>query len=209
MINPINVLKSSKKEGIHEAKIIKKLFPFFQNEGFTIIPHARFNIAWGNILSDIDMLLIKDDQIGVVEIKSSKDDLRRAKKQIDNLKDYVDFVYIATDYHPRKFPFRNAGLIHVGEDICVIHTPKSLVNTPRLFSIDSLPKKCLCRMSEVKGIKYSKSTNKFELAEQILNNAQLELKQELKEIVTCGLNCDSACPIWNFENQTIPVLITR
>ena len=194
----MNVLLSSKREGIHEAKIIKRLIPFFKNKGFQVVPHARFNIAWGNILSDIDLLLIKDDMIGVVEVKSSKDNLKRAKKQIDNIKDYADFVYIATDYIPRKFQFPKVGLIYVGEYVAILKETKSFTNPTRLQSIDSIPKKCLCRISDVKQIKYQKNMSKFKLAEQILHNAQNEIKKELQQIVTCGLRCDTQCPIWNF-----------
>lgn len=210
MIEAVNILRSSKREGKHEAKIIKKLIPFFENKGYQVIPHARFNIAWGNILSDIDLLLIKDNHMGAIEVKSSKDNLARASKQIDNIKDYVDFVYIATDYTPRKFSFKNTGLIIINEYVQVIKTANIFLGKPSLLSIDSIPKKCLCRMSTVKKIKYSKNLSKSKLAEQILNNSQAELKEELQQIVTCGLTCDTQCPIWNFEHEQLPLItITR
>ncbi len=210
MINTLDILRSSKREGIHEAKIIKKLIPFFENNGYQVIPHARFNIAWGNILSDLDLLLIKDNLLGVVEVKSSRDNLSRAHKQIDNIKDYVDFIYIATDYVPRKFSFENAGLIIVNEYVQVIKTANNFLEQPRLLSVDSIPKKCLCRMSTTKKIKYLKNSSKSKLAEQILINSQMELKKELQQIVTCGLNCEIQCPIWNFKNKQLPLItITR
>ncbi len=102
LIKAGNILKSSKREGRHESVIIKKLAIFFENLGYQTIPHARFNIAWGNILSDVDLLVLKNDEIVAVEVKSSKDNLKRARKQIENIKDYVDYAYVATNYIPKK-----------------------------------------------------------------------------------------------------------
>lgn len=81
-----SILKSSKRIGKYEAPIIKKLEPFFQNQGFQVVPHARFNISWGNIISDIDLLLIKENKVGIVEVKSSHDNLKRAKNKFQTLK---------------------------------------------------------------------------------------------------------------------------
>lgn len=199
MIRATNILKSSKKEGIHESVIIRKLIMFFENLGYQAIPHARFNISWGNILSDVDLLLLKDDEIIAVEVKSSKDNLRRARKQIDNLRDYVDYAYVATDYIPRKFNIRNAGLIYVNGHTVILKRSKLLSDIPRLYSIDSLPKKCLCRWAKTQNQRYSQKS-KLDLAGQIMNNS-CQLKPKVKEIVTCGLNCDHGCPIWSFEEH--------
>lgn len=202
MIEQVNILKSSKKIGRHEEKIINQLELFFNNQGFHVASHARFNISWGNILSDIDLLVFKDNLLGVVEVKSSKDNLRRAQKQINKIKDYVDFVYVATDYLPRKFSIKNSGLIYVNGSINIIKEAKLLKEKPNLYSIYALPKKCLCRISEVKGIKYSKYQQKEEIARKLTLKTSYKTKQELKEIVTCGIRCDTQCPIWNFETRS-------
>ena len=199
MIKACNVLKSSKHEGRHESVIIKKLVVFFENLGYQTIPHARFNIAWGNILSDVDLLLLKNNEIIAVEVKSSKDNLKRARKQIENIKDYVDYAYVATNYIPRKFSLRNTGLIYVNGSVVILKSPKLLSDNPRLYSIDSLPKKCLCRWAKTKNQSCS-NKSKSELANHILNNSD-GLKSKIKEIVTCGLNCDYGCPIWNFDKN--------
>lgn len=196
LIRAINVLKSSKREGRHESVIIKKLVVFFENLGYQAVPHARFNIAWGNILSDVDLLLLKNDEMVAVEVKSSKDNLKRARKQIENIKDYVDYAYVATDYIPRKFSLRNAGLIYVNGNTVILKKPKPLSDNPGLYSLDSLPKKCLCRWAKTQNQRYSQKS-KLELASQIMNTDKL--KPKVKEIVACGLNCDHGCPIWNFE----------
>jgi Holliday junction resolvase len=196
LIKAVNILKSSKHEGRHESVIIKKLVVFFENLGYHAVPHARFNIAWGNILSDVDLLLLKNDEIVAVEVKSSKDNLKRARKQIENIKDYVDYVYVATNYIPRKFSLRNAGLIYVNGSVVILKSSKLLGDSPRLYSLDSLPKKCLCRWAKTQNHIYSQKS-KLDLASQIIKDSD-EIKSKVKEIVTCGLDCDYGCPIWNF-----------
>ncbi len=193
------MLKSSKHEGRHESVIIKKLVIFFENLGYQTIPHARFNIAWGNILSDVDLLLLKNDEIVAVEVKSSKDNLKRARRQIENIKDYVDYAYVATNYIPRKFSLRNAGLIYVNGSVVILKRSKPLSDTPRLYSLDSLPKKCLCRWAKTENQSYS-NKSKSDLAVRILQDS-CGIKPKVKEIVTCGLNCDHGCPIWSFEKN--------
>lgn len=199
LIKAGNILKSSKREGRHESIIIKKLVVFFENLGYQTVPHARFNIAWGNILSDVDLLLLKNDEIVAVEVKSSKDNLKRARKQIEHIKDYVDYAYVATNYIPRKFSLRSAGLIYVNGSVVILKSPKLLSDNPRLYSLDSLPKKCLCRWAKTKNQSYSNKSKSY-LANQILNDSD-GLKSKVKEIVTCGLDCDHGCPIWSFEKS--------
>lgn len=199
LLKAASILKSSKHEGRHESIIIKKLVVFFENLGYQTIPHARFNIAWGNILSDVDLLLLKNDEITAIEVKSSKDNLKRARKQIENIKDYVDYAYVATDYVPRKFSIRNTGLIYANGNVVILKGPKLLNDNPRLFSLDSLPKKCLCRWAKTQNQSYSQKS-KSEIANQILNHSG-ELKSKVKEIVTCGLDCDNNCSIWDFEKD--------
>lgn len=201
LIKAVNVLKSSKREGRHESVIIKKLAVFFENLGYHAVPHARFNIAWGNILSDIDLLLLRNDEIVAVEVKSSKDNLKRARKQIENIKDYVDYAYVATDYIPRKFSLRNAGLIYVNGNVVILKRPKLLSDNPRLYSLDSLPKKCLHRWAKTQNHICSHKS-KLELASQIIHVSD-KLKTKVKEIVTCGLDCDHGCPIWDFEKTPV------
>jgi hypothetical protein len=199
MIRSNNLLKSSKKEGRHETVIINKLIPYFEKLGYDAVPHARFNIAWGNIISDVDLLLIKNDQLILVEVKSSKDDIRRAKKQIANVEDYVDYIYIATDYYPRKFPFEKAGLLVVNGKIEVLKEPELLIRQPKLVSVEGLQKKCLKRMCEVNGKKYANKYAKNFLARELIDELNPEFRYEIKEVLTCGQQCDNACPIWKFD----------
>ena len=192
------ILKSSKKIGKYESAIIEKLKTFFESQGFQVMPHARLNISWGSIISDIDLLLIKEDKIGIVEVKSSHDNLKRAKKQISNIKDYVDFVYIATDFKPRKLPTPIAGWILVEDKVAVMKFPQIINTAPSHYSVDSLPKKCLERYLDQKNIS-SKGMIKYEITNSIMSLPVKNLKDEVKSMATCGQECDIHCPIWEFE----------
>ena len=203
-----SILRSSKKIGKYEAPIIEKLEPFFHNQGFLVVPHARLNISWGNIISDIDLLLIKENKIGIVEVKSSHDNLKRAKKQISNIKDYVDFAYIATDFKPRKFPTTIAGWIFVKDEVTIMKYPQTINNEPSHSSVDSLPKKCLERYLYQKNIS-SKGMSKYEITHNIMSLQVKNLKDEVKSMATCGQECDTNCPIWEFEKLLIPTLISK
>jgi hypothetical protein len=202
------ILKSSKKIGKYESVIIEKLEPFFQCQGFQVVPHARLNISWGNIISDIDLLLIKENKVGIVEVKSSHDNLKRAKKQISNIKDYVDFAYIATDFKPRKLPTPIAGWIFVQDEVTIMKFPQIITHNPSHYSIDSLPKKCLERYLCHKEIS-SKGMSKYEMTNNVLSVAEKNLKDEIKAMAICGQECDENCPIWEFEKLLIPKLICR
>jgi len=202
------ILKSSKRIGKYESPIIKKLEQFFESQGFQTIPHARLNISWGNIISDIDLLLIKENKVGIVEVKSSHDNLKRAKKQISNVKDYIDFAYIATDFKPRKLPTSLAGWVFVEDKVTVMKYPQTIDNEPSHYSIDSLPKKCLERYLEQKNIS-PKGMSKYEITNNILSISNENLKYEIKSMATCGQECDTNCPILDFNKLLIPKLLVR
>ena len=208
MVAQHTILQSRKKIGMYESAIIKKLKPFFKDKGFQVVPHARLNISWGSIISDIDLLLIKENKIGVVEIKSSRDNLRRAKKQISNIKDYVDFVYIATDYKPKKLPTSLAGWIFVENKITVMKLPQIIRSVPSYYSVDSLPKKCLKRYLDHKNIS-PKGLSKSEITNIILSAPDGSIKDKVKSIATCGQECDTGCPIWAFDRLLIPRLLVQ
>jgi hypothetical protein len=199
MIQSNNILKSSKVEGKFEAPIIKKIVTYFEDLGYDALPHARFNVSWGNILSDIDVLIVKDNIVGLIEVKSSHDNLKRARKQIDNIKDYVDFVYVATDYIPRKFPFRKIGWLYVDKNVSEMKKPCFFTSQPKYLSVDWIPKKCLNRICSHKELTCSSNATKQVLVDNIVEKSNSNLKEELKEIVTCGLNCETHCPIWEFQ----------
>ena len=116
MVLAQNIYKSTKRIGKYEEKIIQTLTNHFQLKGYEVVPHSSLNIAWGSILSDVDLLLIKDCRLTCVEVKSSRDNLGRAEQQIDRLMDYVDYAYVATDKHVKNWEMAKVGLIHIQEN---------------------------------------------------------------------------------------------
>lgn len=224
MIRAASVPRSTKREGIREARIIRRLVPFFEAAGYDAVPHARFNIAWGSILSDIDLLLIgrpggaagrgARQELVAVEVKSSRDDLRRAAAQVGRLLDYADRAYVATDYAPRRFAVRGAGLIvvgrggNVGGRVDVVRAaPRTAGRRGRggiggAAAAAALPRKCLLRMAEARGMQGAGRHAKARLAQRVAGGRDAEvLGGELAEVATCGGGsaCDAACPVWGFE----------
>jgi len=139
MVLAQKIYKSTKSIGEYEEKIIQTLSKHFRSERYATFPHSSLNIAWGSIISDIDLLLVKGKSLTCIEVKSSRDNLARAKQQIDAIQDYVDFVYVATDRRVKNWENNNAGLIHVkGDEINIIKNAKRLSNKPRQYSIMTL-----------------------------------------------------------------------
>ena len=183
MIHPQYILKSKKKIGKYEEVIIGQLSEFFTKDGFHVIPHARFDLAWGSILSDVDLLLIKNDTLILIEVKSSKDNLERAKKQISRIEDFVDLAYLATDYKPKKWPSNRAGRILVLDgNVTILKEPKPLKSIPKINTLMRLKKESLLLLL---GESKSKNQTKYELATQIIKKNHINLKNQIKEIVTC------------------------
>ncbi len=187
------------------------------------MPHARFNIAWGSILSDIDLLLVgrgggggggaggggaARPAVAAVEVKSSRDDLRRAPAQVERLLDYADYAYVATDYVPRRFAVRGAGLIVVrGGRVDVVRSaPRAarLGERRAAAAAAALPRKCLLRMAEARGMPASQAGRapKARLARCVTaGRGAAAVGDELAQVATCGggCACDAACPVWGFE----------
>jgi len=196
-----NINKSTKRLGRHETRIIRSLAQYFQMYGREVIPHARLNIAWGSILSDVDLLLLENDMLTFVEVKSSRDKLSKAMRQIDRVKDYVDYAYVATDRLLNYWNMSRVGLISVRvDDVVVVKKPTRFRNRPQFASIVALQKKCLSRFL---GNGYACRTyiNQYDLARYVYTIRKDECTREcLKEIVTCGNTCDTICPISNYLN---------
>ena len=185
MLNSQLVLKSTKKAGKYEDAIIDQLQPYFARLGYDAVPHARFDIAWGSILSDVDLLLIKDDQLILIEVKSSRDNLSRAKNQIREIEDFVDLIYLATDYYPRKWPSGKAGRIVVKEgQVNILKEAKPLDRLPKLETLLSLRRESLSKLLG-KSMHETKKLTKFQLAILAREINQQDLKNQLKELVTC------------------------
>lgn len=197
---PENIHKSTKHVGKYEEAIIQSLVTYFELNGYEVTPHSSLNIAWGSILSDIDILLVKDYQLVCVEVKSHRDNLAKAPKQIDRIKDYVDYAYIATDKPITNLDVPDVGLIYVQRDkVKIVKKAKKFSNKPRLNSIATLKKKCIVSFFG-DYTRFLMISNKYELAVKV--NLEGKCTRDcLKEIVTCGELCDIDCPIIEREKE--------
>lgn len=103
--------------------------------------------SWGTILSDIDLLLVRGDMTAVVEVKSKRDKLGRARDQLLALRDYVDFAYVATDQNGGRWHDRNIGIIRIeGESVHCMKEPRRFTARPSLTSTLNLYKSTLLRL---------------------------------------------------------------
>jgi hypothetical protein len=199
MVQAQNINGSTKRIGKYEAKIIKSLIQYFEIDRYEVIPHARLNIAWGSILSDIDLLLLKKGTLTYVEVKSHKDNFLKAIQQIERVKDYVDYAFVATDRLVSDWDIPKIGLISAcGDNVNFIRKPERFRNKPRFSSIISLQKKCLVRFLG-NGHTCHTYAKKYELARYVYKVRTHECTRKcLKEIVTCGNTCEIICPISKF-----------
>jgi Holliday junction resolvase len=203
MVLTTNIAQSTKRIGKYEERIILTLARYFQYNGYEAIPHSRLNIAWGSILSDVDLFLLKDNVLTYVEVKSSRDNIMRAKMQVERVMDYVDYAYVATDRKVRNWAIPSVGLIYVQEEaVTLLRRAKKFSKKPRFYSIISLKKKCLTRFFG-NDSNCLMVINKHELAQHVYAAKGKKCTREcLKEIVTCGESCDAYCPILHMENAT-------
>lgn len=199
MENVKGIASSTKRMGKYEKDLIDKLTFYFHENEYKVFPHSSLNIAWGSILSDIDLLLIKDNYLIYVEVKSKRDKISSAIKQIERRKDYIDYAYVATNKSIKDWAESKIGLILIKEDIIKItKEPSRFTNGPSFSSIFSLKKKCLNRFL-TNGEKCKISMNKYDLARYVWTvRKSICTRDCLKEIVTCGNTCDTYCPIVTF-----------
>jgi Holliday junction resolvase-like predicted endonuclease len=202
---------SCKVLGKYERQLMEIIVKHFELQGFTVIPHTRFNIAWSNLFSDIDILMLKDGFVHIIEIKSHRDRLVRAFRQIDKIQDFADFVYIATETVPRSWNKCNIGLLVVDlarRSIDIVHEPQIMRCNPRIQTVSTFQRKCLNRTLAMHGVKkeWVDFLYKQQLAELVLTKTDpRSLRYYLKEIATCGRECENDCPIWNFDTDTPPI----
>jgi Holliday junction resolvase-like predicted endonuclease len=188
--------RSRKREGVHEHKIIQALTGYFQDMGYSVVPHAQLNIAWGPIISELDMLLLREDTIIYVEVKSHKDNLTKAVKQIERVKDFIDYGYVATSQQANNWNSPNIGLIRIDpEHIDIIKKAKRFTNSPRYSTIASLKKTCLIRLlGNDQGTQ--RHIRKRGLARRLFSQQNSGCTREhLKQIITCANKCPENCPV--------------
>lgn len=201
MISARNVLKSKKVYGKYERPLIRRLKQFFQEMGYEVVPHASLNISWGSIISDIDLLLIKGNKLTAVEVKSSKDKVSRAYQQLENIRDFVDYLYIASDSRLIPNSVNGIGIVVMTEkSIHVKKKAKRITDVPSQRAFALLHRKCLLRLADLESQSKKVRQGKFMLAGAAVDMmATEEMKGNLQEIAFCGLKCSNKCPIRGFE----------
>jgi len=185
--------------GNHELPLIEVVAGYFRAQGHLVFPRASLNIAWGTVISDVDLLAAKGNDLIAIEIKSRQDNLGRVDKQIAALKPYVDYVYLATERHVRRSLDSSLGLLRVTEDqVHLIKKPRRINSKPTIGSLAKLRRVCLERIVKETGAKLSK----YDLVEEAYTlRFDPSFRQCLKEIVTCPRTCATDCPIWTYNFQ--------
>jgi len=203
------LIPSRKKLGKYEHKLLRILIPYFENKGFRVFPHVQLNISWGSIISDVDLVAMRNNALIGVEIKSKRDKFRPAFKQTDRICDFFDRLYIASDkreeFLEKNWQDWRIGLLLIKDGQVIERKSNLLSKTPRHSTLVRLRKICLQRLSE--AIHGSSNGSKSELASNILCRMRdNHLRLILKSIVTCVRTCETICPIWDFERTLIAPL---
>lgn len=177
--------------------VIERVKDYFISQGYQVLPRASLNIAWGQILSDVDLIVARENTLIAVEVKTRHDNLGRVPRQIESLKSYVDFIYLATERRLKKSFDTRVGLLQVrSEGIIEIRKARRIRQRPTFSSLSGLHRICLTRIVDKK----SRYVSKLELAQQVYYlGTNPELRECLKEVVTCSRMCETNCPIWKFE----------
>lgn len=181
--------KSPKKEGIYERVIIDKLAIFFNKKGYQILKHASLNVAWGSVLSEIDILGTKKNKIIAVEVKSKKDKLQHARTQIEKIKYFIDYCYVASDTSFNSKIFDDEiGIMLVSKNVYIIKKATPLKENVTKDALLNLKKKCLLKLV---GDKKYRREKKETLVKMIFTKyCTTELNNFVRMIVFCPQNCE-------------------
>lgn len=173
---------------------------YFTDQGYTVIPHTTLNLAWRQVLSDVDILIVKGKDVSAIEVKSSHDDLSRANQQLSKILDYVDYAFVATDKEVKAWGGGVIGLMQVGPwGVKVVRNATRLMSRPSIVSLFALQKKCLTRML---GVSEHARLGKYELARAVVMLGEDDVLRDcVKEVVTCSLQCSTDCPIWKYTDS--------
>lgn len=179
------ILRSRKNYGKYEREIIEKLELFFRDKGYVVVTHARLNISWGTTLSDIDLVLLRNNKITIIEVKSDHDNFIRAIDQIKKYSNYADYVYVATEkVQTLNVENIDIGLIIVNKQISIMKPPLLIKSVPSIESIFALPKESLIEAFALNK-KFWKM-NKNDLVYHIYHNLDKKiLKDNVKKIAYC------------------------
>lgn len=183
--------KSPKHNGVYEDRIIDRLGKYFKEKNYCVKKHISFNIAWGKVLSEIDLILLKDNEITIIEVKSKKDDINKSYDQIQRFKKYADYIYVASEVILKKSEFCDfVGLIYVNKNIIFIRHPLRINNVIKKRNLEKLKKKCLRKLLNHHNKLYSGLTKK-ELVDLIFQSYKKNvIYDKFKQIIFCNRNCE-------------------
>lgn len=179
-------------QGKYEKKLVLSLQRYFRKRGYTAKPHAKLNIAWSNIISDIDVLAFDNKETVAVEVKSKRDVFERGFAQVEKVAPFVDKVFVATDdevkanRHSKQDNGSNGfGILYVDliyNNVVVKKNGKLQLHTPSIEQLCYLKKCCLQEMAREFGIAPHQSKQYIALDLQRKVKPTI-LKAKLKEIV--------------------------
>lgn len=176
--------------GKYEKPLIAFLMSHFRSKGFETCAHAKLNIAWGKIISDVDVLAIKKKRIVAIEVKSNKDVFEKAFVQLDNLASFVDYAYIATDNLAKAECFKmlehDYGIIYLDVDAKRVVVKKKAKRLKAMPSVEKLTHMRRCCLQELaKEFRVAPVQSKQYLALDLRRAAtSSQLRSRLREIVT-------------------------
>jgi len=196
--------KSPKKEGKYERDIIKEIANFLKNNNYKVREHVSLNIAWSNVLYELDVIGIRENEVTIVEVKSKKDRIMKAKTQMDILRGFADYAYVASDLLIESSNFKeDIGIMFIhNNEVFIIRNAKKISDPITKDMLMKLKKKCVIKLCG-NDRSYNKM-NKQNLVNLFLNNIDKEdLKVEVKNIVFCSQRC-SNCLIGNEKDLSAP-----
>ena len=136
--------------GKYEEPLILAVEQYFRDMNYQTYLHAQLNISWSNIISDVDLLAIKGNDIIAVEVKSKKDIFTNAFKQLEKIVPFIDKAFITTDdeivankYRKINLPY---GILYIDLIYGDIVTKKNAKKYKEEYSVQhlcSLRKCCL------------------------------------------------------------------
>lgn len=159
--------------------------------------HVRLNVAWSSIVSDVDVLATNGLDLIAVEVKSSRDNLARASKQLHALDSYVDYVYLAMETAKETVIDKEIGILLVqGDHVVCPRLPTRLTGRPDIASMARLQRICLSRIA-TESHWFGSKLSLAEAARGALDGE--ELRRCVGEVVTCMRQCETSCPIRKFQ----------
>jgi Holliday junction resolvase-like predicted endonuclease len=182
---------SPKKNGKYEEILIDKIYNLYKNKRYDIRKHVSFNIAWGNVISEIDLILLNIDEIIIFEIKSKKDKIGKAHKQIENFRKYADYIYVASDIFLDETSFSDEiGLIFINENIEIIKKAKKIIYNIDKKDLNKIKKECLYKLLDL-TIRRKKLTKKEIIDLLIKKYNQNQINNFFRKIIFCDRDCSS------------------